>query len=190
MKTKNFLRFAIVALAILSTSISVSAQTKAERKALRNEVKALVKDGWKVNPGNLSLEEQMLQSRQILRNQDQWIVGEAKSIGSIYDAARSNALMQAKMNLAKSVEEVAGDEEIRIGNEQQGQTISVSASKHLEVARAKYAGSVNHPKMLMDCYRDLKNGNVEVNIRLAVPLNEAKASYVKLVKELEDFARK
>lgn len=190
MKTKNIIKcFAMVMTLFMTTN--VTAQSKEDLKSAKKEAKTFAKEGWKVNAGYLSLEEQIANSKPVLREQENWVVGEARSTGSFYDAARANALMAAKVNLAKAVEsQIAGEGELLTGNQQEGQGNAVSAGKYKEVARTRFANNIKRPKILMDCYRDLKNGNVEVQIRIAIPWDQAKLDYEKLMNELEEMAKK
>ena len=190
MRTKNVIKCFAVIIALFMTT-NVTAQSKEDLKSAKKEAKTFAKEGWKVNAGYLSLEEQIANSKPILREQENWVVGEARSTGSFYDAARANALMAAKVNLAKVVEsQIAGDGELLTGNQQEGKGNAVSAGKYKEVARTRFVSNITRPKMLMDCYRDLKNGNVEVQIRIAIPWDQAKLDYEKLMSELEEMAKK
>lgn len=190
MKTKSMIKSIAVVLALF-VATTVAAQSKADLKTAQKEAKTFAKEGWKVNTGYLSLAEQIALSKPILREQEKWVIGEARTTASYYDAARSNALMSAKVNIAKAVEEqMGGVEELLRGTQYEGQAPAISVGKHKEVAKSRFASEVNHPKMLMDCYRDLKNGNVEVLIRVAIPLDQAKNSYAKqLMKELDEMSK-
>ena len=190
MKIKNNFQFFTILLVFLSTTTVVVAQSKAEKKALKKEVKQLTKDGWKTNPGYLTLGEQISQSKAVLKDQEQWVIGEAKSIGTVYDAVRSNALYQAKVNLATNIQtRIGGTGGGGTGNDQGGEN-SVSATRFREVAKTKFAADIKRPKILMDCYRDLKDGKIEVNIRIAMAWNEAELSYQEMIKELKEMVNK
>lgn len=186
MKTKNSLKCAMIALMVFTFSMNVSAQTKAERKALKNEVKDMKKDGWKVNPGYLTLEEQIVEGKKILKNQDQWVIGEAKTTGNVYDAVRSNALFEAKKNIVSNFLKMAGKMKGGDGVDQ-GSENSASATRYRDAAQAKFIGEIRRPRYLMDCFRELEGGKVEVNIRLAIPWNEAEKSYNDIMKELKEM---
>lgn len=191
MKAKKTFKCFVMVVMIMTMNTTISAQSKADLKAAKKEAKSQKKEGWKVNPGYLSLEEQIAISKPVLRNQEEWIIGEAKTTGSVYDAARSNALMQAKVNLAKVVDEkVGGNAQLGEGNDQQSGNGSVAATRFRETARSKFANEIKRPKMLMDCYRNLKNGNVEVHIRIAMRWDEAQIAYENMMKELKDMMEK
>ena len=174
-------------LIVLLTTISffafttnVSAQTRElsndEKKELETEVKETLKnlEGWQVKPGSLSLQAQQRRSSQVqLFEEDKWIVGSASSTGSIYDAARLQA-----MTLAKS--EVAGQMETRITemidtkveNKELSNGTAESVTDIAMKSKAKIVDKkVRRPHILMECYRNLPNGNIEVLVRLAIDKN-------------------
>lgn len=171
---KFFKCLAIVALSATMTT-TVAAQnytpTKADYKAAKKEAKAWAKEGWKVSPGDLSLVEQIALSKSILRDGDNWIVGQATSKGTVFDAVQSNAIFQAKVNITKTVDEIIKGEEHGGNGNDQGST-SVSAGTYTEIAKAKYNNEIKHPKTLIRCYRTLSDGTVEVQSRLAIRWNE------------------
>ena len=75
--------------------------TKAElnekaTKTARKEAKKLTKEGWKVSPGALPMEKQLDRSYMMEMEIDddlfqKFIIGEAMSFGSVYDAAKMQA---------------------------------------------------------------------------------------------------
>ena len=71
----------------------------------KSEVKRYEKDGWKTMPGALSLSDQLMRSRKVQLEEDdegdaKWQIGTATSIGTIYDAARMQAMTLAKAELS------------------------------------------------------------------------------------------
>jgi hypothetical protein len=111
-------------------------------------------------------------------------------MGTVYDAARSNALFQAKVNLTKNVDEEFGGTEKGGTGQDQGTENSSSATTFREAAKSKFAGSIKRPRILMDCYRDLKGGKIEVLIRIAIPWNEAEKSYKEIMNEIKEMLKK
>lgn len=169
-----FMSLAIVVLsAVMATKASAQyyTPTKEDYKAAKKEAKEQKKQGWKVSPGDLSLEEQIANSKAILRDEANWIIGSAISKGTVYDVVQSNALFQAKANIAKNIDEkINGYEKYLQGNDQKEKYIS--ASEYTEVAKAQYNNGVRRPKYLMRCYRNNKDNTVEVLIRIAIPWEE------------------
>lgn len=174
MKLLNLLLAATFSFAfIVNTSAQTRELSKDDKKALDKEVKESLKglEGWQVKPGSLSLEAQQRRSSQAqLFEEDKWLVGSASSVGSVYDAARLQA-----MTLAKS--EVAGQMETQISelidakaeNQELGQGTAESAISIAMKSKAiTIDKKVKRPRILMECYRNLPNGNVEVLVRLAI----------------------
>ena len=93
-------------------------------KAARKESKKLKKEGWTTAPGALPLEKQLDKSYIMQYEYDEemfpkYIMGEAMSIGSNYDAAKMQALELAKQNLAGQIQtEVTALIENTVVNEQ------------------------------------------------------------------------
>ena len=168
---KAIIKYLAAAIMLCTLSTSAAAQSKADLKAAKKEAKAWAKEGWKVSPGDLSLVEQIALSKSILRDGDNWIVGQATSKGTVFDAVQSNAIFQAKANISKTIDEIIeGGEDGGNGNDQGSN--SVSASTYTEIAKAKYNNEIKHPKTLIRCYRTLSDGTVEVQSRLAIRWNE------------------
>ena len=98
------IKFFASLLMLFTLSLGVSAQTltKAQEKAVKKQVKEFQKEGWKVKPGSLSLADQITRSTQAQMEQnadgyEKWIIGEGSSVGTIYDAARTQALTVAQV---------------------------------------------------------------------------------------------
>lgn len=142
-------------------------------KAARKEAKALKKEGWVVAPGQLPLEKQLDKSYSMYYEYEEsglpkYIIGDAMSPGKIYDAARMQAIELAKTNLAGLIQtEVTALIESTVANEQIAQddaesiARTVSASKNLIVQR------LGRTVTVVECYRKLANGTVEVRVTLA-----------------------
>ena len=128
------------------------------------------KEGWKVAPGNPSMELQLIDSYKMQYQRDEFgydkfIQGEAMTVGQMYDAALFQAQNLSKMDLAGKMEtrviqiidnKLANKEITR--DEATSLATSVSAGKNLV---AQKLGQVITPVKL---YRDLPNGNIEVRV--------------------------
>lgn len=181
---KKFLIPFSVFVLMISAGITASAQNKSEIKEAKKEAKDFAKDGWKVTPGDLSLVEQMINSKAVLRNSEEWITAKSITAGEVYDVVRSNALMQAKMEVGKLVEtDLAGEGKLKIANEKKGGSKAKSAISFREGARSRFAAAIKRPKILVDCYRKLDNGEIEVQIRIAVPAEQAEILYLEAFEE-------
>lgn len=168
-----FLMF-VVTMAIAMPSNSYAQldkkQMKQIEKAAKKDAKQLAKEGWKVAPGNPSMELQLIDSYKMQYQRDEFgydkfIQGEAMTVGQMYDAALFQAQNLSKMDLAAKMEtrviqiidnKLANKEITR--DEATSLATSVSAGKNLV---AQKLGQVITPVKL---YRDLPNGNIEVRV--------------------------
>lgn len=166
--------------------ININAQSKADIKEAKKEAKDMASQGWKVTPGYLSLQEQTLAAKPILRAGREWIIGESMVSGDVYDAVKSNAMLQAKIDIAKQIEtELTGESKTGIANEQKGAGKVASAVSFREEARSHFASKVKRPKILMDCYQNLKDGQIQILLRIAIPAEEAEKLYVSTLEEMK-----
>ena len=116
--------------------------TKAElnekaTKTARKEAKKLTKEGWKVSPGALPMEKQLDRSYMMEMEFDEdmfqkFIIGDAQSFGSVYDAAKMQATELAKQALAGKIQtEVTALIENTVANEQVGKDVANSLAKSI-----------------------------------------------------------
>jgi hypothetical protein len=162
---------------MFAVSASVNAQqlSKANQKLLKKQLKEFKAEGWKVNPGQLPLETQLTkaftsQSEVDAMGYEVWIVGEGRSTGSIYDAARTQALTVAKGEIATKMRtDMTSTIEQDLANEQFGADEAESIAKTIVSQQGRSIDQqLNRPKTLMECWRKLPNGNTEVLIRCAI----------------------
>ena len=162
---------------LFAVSASVDAQelSKANQKLLKKQLKEFKADGWKVNPGQLPLEVQLTrafsaQSEVDAMGYEVWIVGEGRSTGSVYDAARTQAITVAKGEIAQKLRtDMTSTIEQDLANEQYGADEAESIAKTIVSQQGRSIDQqLNRPKTLMECSRKLVNGNVEVLIRCAI----------------------
>ena len=162
---------------MFAVSASVNAQdlTKAQQKVLKKQLKEFKAEGWRVNPGQVPLETQLTKAfaaQQELNAQgyEVWIVGEGKSIGTVYDAARAQAMTVAKGEIAmKLSSEVTAEFKNNLANEQYDADEAESIAKTVVTQMGRTVNQkVDRPKTLMECFRKLPNGNTEVLVRCAV----------------------
>lgn len=175
-------------------------QTKKEldakvSKATKKEAKRLKKEKWLVAPGALPLAQQLERAylMQYERDNDgnlKYFIGAGMSTGGNYDAARMQAMELARQDIAGQIQtEVAALIENSIANAQltdgeaESLTRTVSASKNL------ISQSIGSIIPITEAYRDKKNKNKEVLIRVAYSQEMAmKAAKRTIRKELEDKA--
>ena len=180
---------------LFAVSASVDAQelSKANQKLLKKQLKEFKADGWKVNPGQLPLEVQLTrafsaQSEVDAMGYEVWIVGEGRSTGSVYDAARTQAITVAKGEIAQKLRtDMTSTIEQDLANEQFGADEAESIAKTIVSQQGRSIDQqLNRPKTLMECWRKLPNGNTEVLIRCAISADTVS----KLAKEAIKQARR
>lgn len=170
---KKLVMFLVFTLTLLVGAPGVYAQhidkeqRKAE-KAFQKEVKAMKRQGWKVAPGNLSLELQLRESYQKAAERDEngfekYFSGEAMSVGTNYDAALFQASNLAKLDLAGKIQtEVTELIDNKVSNKQLTQKEAVSLTESVSSCQSKVSQKLGRVMTPVIIYRDLDNGNVEV----------------------------
>ena len=164
-------------LMLFAFTANVNAQylTKEQEKAVKKDVKKYEKEGWKVKPGSPSIAMQLTKSYQMAWERtadgtDQWLMGEGSSVGTIYDAARTQAMTVAQGETARKMKtDLTTQIEQDIANDQLAQQEAESIAQTVVTAMGKSVDqTIGRPSSLVEMYRDLPNGNVEVLVRLAV----------------------
>lgn len=172
------------------SKLSESERSAKVAKDIKKAVKQMEKDGWKVNMGALSLEKQLEKSQQMQYEFDmntgmpKYIMGEGKVISSNYSAGKNQAMAQAKTELAGNIAtEVAALIEDKTGNNEIGQGEAVSFSESVQAAKQMIAQSIGRTIPVVECYRELKNGNVEVQVRVFYNIEMSLQAAKKAMKE-------
>ncbi len=167
----------ICAFFFLSFVVTAHSQelSKSEMKAIKKDVKKYEKEGWKTMPGSLNLTDQLMRSRKIQLEEDdegnsKWQVGMASSVGAIYDAARMQAMVLAKAELSGLITTSVTEKFVAASDNQQlpldqAESMAKAAMEAKAVSVDQRLGS---PRVIFDAFRKLPNGNVEVNLRIAV----------------------
>ena len=169
--------------------MSKSALNNKVTKAARKEAKQLKKSGWTTAPGALPIEKQLDKSYLMQYEYDEnmlpkYIMGEAMSIGSNYDAAKMQALELAKQNLAGQIQtEVTALVENTVANEQLSQEQAESVTRSIIASKNLISQSIGRTITVMEVYRTLSNNNKEVLIRIAYNSDMAMKAAKKAVKE-------
>lgn len=187
--------FATLLMLFVFTS-SMNAQkilTKEQEKDVKKDVKKYEKEGWKVKPGSPTIAMQLTKSYQMVWEKtadgaDQWIMGEGSSVGTIYDAARTQAMTVAQGEIARKMKtDLTAQIEQDLANEQFSQQEAESIAQTVVNTMGRSVDqSISRPNSLIEMYRDLPNGNVEVLMRLAI----SSAKLDSLAKEAIEKARR
>ena len=192
MKKLFFIAAAIVAMSMSANAQSVkearelikerkvlAKQSKSElnqkaSKAARKEAKTLKKEGWQVNPGALPLDKQLdksyLMQMEFEENMmPKYIMGEARSIGETYDAAKMQALELAKQNLAGQIQtEITALIENTVANKQLAQEQAASVTQSVLASKNLISQRIGRTIPVVEVYRTLPGSkNKEDLVRIA-----------------------
>lgn len=141
-------------------------------KVARKEAKQYKKNGWEVNPGALPMEKQLDRAYQMQYEFEdnmlpKYIMGEARSIGESYDAAKMQALELAKQNLAGQIQtEVTALIENTVANKQLPQDEASSIVESVLASKNLISQRIGRTINVVEVYRTLPNRNKEVLVRI------------------------
>ena len=161
---------------ILGVPVSAQLTEKQEKlvaKDAKKEAKRLKKEGWMVPAGSLPLESQLFQAYKLQAEvnddmQPKYDFGQAISGGSFYDAAKMQAVELAKAELAGNIlTDLTTIVNVKLENQQISADKATSASEIIKEGEAVVSQKLVSPIPLVEIYRTLKDGTVEVQIRLA-----------------------
>ena len=166
-------------------------------KAARKEAKSLQKEGWQNAPGALPIEKQLDKSYLMQMEYDddmfpKYMMGEAMSIGTNYDAAKMQAIELAKVNLAGQIQtEITALIENTVSNKQLEAEEAASVAQSVSASKNLISQSIGRTITVVEVYRTKPNKNKEVLVRLAYNSSMAKAAAKKAIQaELEKKGEK
>ena len=187
---KFFKCIAIVTL--LATAIApVSALTKQQKKRAKAEEKIYKKEGWKTKPGSLPLLSQLEIVIEVQEERDDsgypvWITADASTKTSVYNAGKSSAILLAKNNLGLLIETELGDDiAAAVINEDQGELSYGAIEKVKQKIKGHMSNTISNTWTIMDCYKPLDGGRMEVLVRIAIKRSDAIKQGVKVFREFE-----
>ena len=158
-------------------------------KTTQKEAKRLKKEGWVVSPGALPMEKQLERSYLMEFEYDEnqfpkYIMANAQSIGENYDAAKMAATSLAITNLAGQIQtEVAALVENTVGNNQMSAGEATSVTQSVMASKNTIAQSIGRVITVVECYRELKNKNKEVMVRIAYNGDMAKKAAKEAIRQ-------
>ncbi len=172
--------------------LSKSELTQKSSKQARQEARNYKKVGWLVSPGALPIEKQLERAYTMQFEYDEnmfpkYIMAEAQSIGENYDAAKRQALMLAIENIAAQIQtEVIMIAENTVANQQMSAGDAASIVQTVSGSKNVISQSIGRTIPVMEVYRETKNKNKEVLVRLAYNGEMAKEAAKKAIRnELE-----
>ncbi len=196
---KRLLFITLIALFICNnTSAQMSTQDKMKKRAellkmnkklqaadiddaTKDQAKEMKKEGWKVAPGHLPLEQQISRSV-LLQNQfeddlvtPKYVWGDATSIAENYDGGKMQALELARINLVSSIESnITQIVETNRDNQQLSEGSAATIIKSLGTAKSYISQKIGQTITVIDTYRDRPNNNVEVRVMIFYSMDKAK----------------
>jgi hypothetical protein len=172
----------LITLCILSFSLitSVQAQSSSPKKPkyvpaniikdVKKEAKKYTKDGYKVMPGNLPIEQQLNAAYIKQQEVDKegvpvWITANGSSTAQTQAVAENSAIEIAKINLVGLIEtNMRSVIEADLGNNQIDNETAASITKTLSVSSNKVFKKLGLVKPLFKVYREVGDKNTEVQV--------------------------
>ena len=113
-----------------------------------------------------------------------YIIGEGRSTGENYDAAKMQALELAKQNLAGQIQtEMNALIENTVSNSQMGAEEAASVTKMLSASKNKISARIGRVIPVVETYRKNSNKNVEVLIHIFYNSKMAKEAAKNAIRE-------
>jgi hypothetical protein len=111
-------------------------------------------------------------------------MGEGVSTAQSYDAAKMQAMEMARQQLAAQLQtEMTALIESNVSNNQLGAEEAATVSKTIMSAKSLISKSIGRTIPVVEVYRDKKNGNKEVSVRVAYSSKTAKAVVKKAIQD-------
>ncbi|MBR5885258.1 MAG: hypothetical protein IKY93_01235 [Alistipes sp.] len=180
---------AVVGISAVEAQQLTKRQLKAQQKELKKEVAGYVAEGWKVNPGDLNITEQVSRGKSFRNMLDEngeskYVVAQVTAVGQTYKAAQFAAQSGAKIETANALKgEIEQLVKTDLANVEAANKEAVSVDKVVSAVMERVSASLGQGIVLVTMHRTVPhNGNVEVNFACAY-------SYKKL-KELAVEAQK
>ena len=188
MKMIRSLRLLGIVLLLFAANGSFAQLTKKQMKQVGKEAKVLVKEGWRPFPGTLSIELQVEKNYIMSMASDggmvpKFLMGDGRGINKDYATAKTQAVVFAKQELAGQIQtEVNSIFEQQISekqiNAEEAETKSKIRIDIMSQVRQKLGQTIS----VMEIYRTIANGDVEVLVRLAYKREELKDEVVNSLK--------
>lgn len=159
-------------------------------KDARKQAKQFTKEGWKVAPGGLAIDKQIARA-ELLQNSfeddmvtPKFVWGDASSTAESYDAGKMQALELARLNLVGSIEtEITELVENNRDNKQLDAGEAASVIKTLKASKSFVTKKLGQTIPVMDVYRELDNGNVQVRVQTYYSMDKAREIAKQAIRE-------
>lgn len=165
-------------------------QSEKVSKASRQQAKEMKKEGWKVAPGALSLEQQIERSALYQNSYEddmvtpKFISGDAMSVAEFYDAGKMQALELARLNIVSSIEtDITEIVDNNRANKQLAADDAASVLKTLKKSKSYVTKKLSQTIPAIEVYRELKNGNVQVRVQTFYSMDKARDITKQVIRE-------
>lgn len=161
---------------------------KADRES-RKEAKTYTKEGWRTMAGALPLAKQLQASKYSSLMKDEqgnplYVIAEHKAIGGNYSLAKEIAYSRASAELASNIcNTIAQNSDDRKGQENLGEGDIDVLDEYLSVTKSVVTAQLRGVQPVVELYRELANGNVEVMTVLRLEADSAIKAAKKEVRE-------
>lgn len=159
-------------------------------KGTRKLAKQFEKEGWKIMPGNLSIAQQQERAT-LYQNQFEddlltpmYVWGDASSISENYDGGKFQAIELALLNLVDNLEkQLTKIVETRRDNAQISADDAATVMKTLSSSKSYVTKKLGQTTTVVEMYRPLKNGNVEVRVQIYYSMEKAREIALEAMRE-------
>ncbi len=159
-------------------------------KDAKKMAKTMKKEGWLVAPGGMPLEKQIDRSM-LFQNQTEddlltpkYVWGDATSTAENYDAGKMQALEIARVNLVSSIEsQMTQIIDHNRDNKQLKANDAASVISSLGKAKTIVSQKLGQTIPVIEVYRKLKNGNIEVRVQTFYSMDMAREIAKEAIRE-------
>lgn len=159
-------------------------------KASRQQAKQMRKEGWKVAPGGLPLEQQIERSALFQNSFEEdmvtprYVWGDASATAETYDAGKMQALELARQNLISSIEaDITQIIETNRDNKQIGANDAASVISTLSASQTYIAKKLGQTIPTIEIYRELPRGIVQVRVQTFYSMDKARDVAKQIIRE-------
>lgn len=166
------LTLALVVPVAYAQNLSKSEQKilKKMEKEARKDAKAYKKEGWKVAPGKMPIETQLLEARKLSLQQDDYgfplyVEGTAVATGTQYDGALFKATSVVRTRIAERLESIIVETiTVKQENKEISKDEATSLVEAVGIAKQLVSQKLGRVIIPLEMYRELKDGRIEVSI--------------------------
>ena len=178
-----------IAIGVTAQVTAVEMNVKASKEA-RKEAKRFKKEKWQSPPGGMSIERQLDRyylleyDTDLETGQSNYAFGYSIATGQFYAAAKVQASELAKGDLIDKLHtEITREVTAVVKNKQLTEELAQSVAGIVDKSKSITIQSLNNLEPVLELYRKLKNGNVEVLVRYAYKRSKARNDTFRYVAE-------